>query len=675
MNWYKLLKFAGIKTFSYKLPDDLRERMYDFYMFSVLPRTDDIYAQDALKQVEDVLKTDLKNHLLNVVFFAVVAELRHVFDRNKIDELIYVMKQKQPDGTDNSKYIPFLETYHNNYKSLITERGRLSKEDIKQIQQNYSKYGNMSLEYLFSLKATDNAMKETDTDPEQVMKLASELFYSSMRVNWQVDYGGSIWARVADSWSKLKNAKMMNELMVYMDHVYDLQHNTNTIFNKMSSYYHYDNGPGCQWLTNALDHKAQIQSPYELLAYVSRPMRKLAPYILHQHYGADKPVAVQDFYSSDLSSNLKETWKKWLLYDPKSFNRMPYELKTRLFSATELADIVEIYLKDALHSFYMFAAYVPDELKKIFWGNKSTQELIDIFKPSLEAQPTYMTDVWTLEHTGIYNPMKLFSLQELKNMWVNYFSRRNLNYPTIRYYKTMPENLKKMLSEKEKQEIILWHIRELWSNIAQTQVDRASLRMWDYFSPDIKNKILENYAHVLEKIVRTAAYQKIVNDDKDIVQNCNVLNENIKCYIVADEIFKILKNLTDTNTRSEYWNRVPIYAIRAIYDKNSQFVVHSFMEMIDYAAKSSMDYFLSSYLHKVINLFMTSKDTNKIYNYIALKKKQQGAKAEVQQTSQEPKSQMSVQNIPTLEQKENIPINTLIVPPNQVSEQPYELSL
>lgn len=83
------------------------------------------------------------------------------------------------------------------------------------------------------------------------MKMASNSF---TKMDWQNKYGGKSWANIADGWLKLYNAKSNDDIKIYIDHIYDLQHNTNTVFNKLESYY---KEGGYFWIKGALDLKAE----------------------------------------------------------------------------------------------------------------------------------------------------------------------------------------------------------------------------------------------------------------------------------------------------------------------------------------------------------------------------------------------------------------------------------
>ena len=85
------------------------------------------------------------------------------------------------------------------------------------------------------------------------MKLMEELF---LNADWESGYGGKAWADICKGWTRLYNAHSDGDLIVAIDHIYDLQHNSDTVFNKVQSY---EINRRYDWLKNALNLKAGDQ--------------------------------------------------------------------------------------------------------------------------------------------------------------------------------------------------------------------------------------------------------------------------------------------------------------------------------------------------------------------------------------------------------------------------------
>jgi len=81
-------------------------------------------------------------------------------------------------------------------------------------------------------------------------------------------YGGKAWAGIAAGWISLYESQGdRGKNIASIDHVFDLQHNTGSVFNKLKSYY--KDKTRYKWLEYALDKKRDAVSLYELLPYVS----------------------------------------------------------------------------------------------------------------------------------------------------------------------------------------------------------------------------------------------------------------------------------------------------------------------------------------------------------------------------------------------------------------------
>ena len=76
----------------------------------------------------------------------------------------------------------------------------------------------------------------------------------------------------------------MPDKMVAIDHVYDLQHNNDTVFDKVQEYYNADKG-GYRWLKNALDDKARIKEPHVYLDKTSPQLYRPLAYAFKELYG------------------------------------------------------------------------------------------------------------------------------------------------------------------------------------------------------------------------------------------------------------------------------------------------------------------------------------------------------------------------------------------------------
>lgn len=282
MNFYKICQ---INTIQYSLPKDKRQRLYDFYMMSLLPNN---YQNEKLdwifKETKEELVKELKQHLLNAVFVSISAEIRHfanidAMDENFIDDIhkigqnfteeIFNFLRNQNYNTDE---INFLQIYNNRV-------GRRAIKNIPQTRDRYRKPDKFKkIDYFDSYQNIKQLIKETNIDDKEFVELARDVF---LDLPWNENYGGKAWAEIADSWIKLYESNNMNKDIVYIDHIYDLQHNNDTVFNKLKEYQKTD----FEWILDALDHKASITSPEELYEHCSPTMKRIARYALKDAFG------------------------------------------------------------------------------------------------------------------------------------------------------------------------------------------------------------------------------------------------------------------------------------------------------------------------------------------------------------------------------------------------------
>ncbi len=227
-------------SFIYKLPEDKAQQLFDFYMLSALPKfTDDESIDAAIEHTQDKLLKPLKKELLDAVFYSVASELRHYLD-----------KGSRSDGRDII-----------DYAKLGTEAKRMFNEYMAESPDSRQE----------SFEVADRIAGD---DRETFIKMADALYREG---DWSHNYGGDAWANITDGWLKLHAAEHPRDLSIWIDHVYDLQHNTDVVFNKVKSY---ARSGGFDWIKRALDLKFKIKSPYELWPRVSTKMRRLAGFAL-----------------------------------------------------------------------------------------------------------------------------------------------------------------------------------------------------------------------------------------------------------------------------------------------------------------------------------------------------------------------------------------------------------
>lgn len=329
MRFKTFLEVYG-SSFNYKVPSDKETLLYDFYMIynlsgisdsltdkvgkmrrsglDVPPGADkwskggdpDTTPEDkidyTIKEVRSKILPKLKQDLLEAVFFSICAESRHIFDNNSPQRVLQVVEDKF--GAEGKDLVRRYSKYY--FQQQNSHIAALSRpiNDIPSRQVNKDKDQDA---YVQSFKAATKAtgsdiVDKFTTNEEQAkfVKIFQYLFFAtddesisnyrknksigksakpSTQAAWSSMYGGLPWADIARGWLELLRANTENQMMVQIDHVYDLQHNTSTVFNKLNSY---AKSGGHGWVKNALDFKAHIKEPHELVKRVSPAMRKLS---------------------------------------------------------------------------------------------------------------------------------------------------------------------------------------------------------------------------------------------------------------------------------------------------------------------------------------------------------------------------------------------------------------
>jgi len=331
MRFKTFLEVYG-SSFNYKVPSDKETLLYDFYMVynlsgisdsltdrvgkmrrsgADIPPGADKWSQGGepettpedkidytIKEVRSKILPKLKQDLLEAVFFSICAESRHIFDNNTPQKVLQVVEDKfGPEGKDlvrrYSKYY-----YQQSTVSLANLARPINDVPSRQVSPSVDQDSYVK-SFKGAMKATGSDLADkftTNEEQAKFVKIFQYLFFAadddeisayrkarsagggyaskpSTQTAWNSSYGGLPWADICRGWLELLNAKTENQMMVQIDHVYDLQHNTSTVFNKLNSYV---KSGGHGWVKKALDFKAHIKEPHELVKRVSPAMRKLA---------------------------------------------------------------------------------------------------------------------------------------------------------------------------------------------------------------------------------------------------------------------------------------------------------------------------------------------------------------------------------------------------------------
>jgi hypothetical protein len=253
----------------------------------------------AIEEVKKNLVNSLQRQLLREVGQSILRELRHWFEHTDFANFLMHGSKKGPHGDpkDNQSDCDVGVSKDGNTFTRVIDIRNPSPQCLKDLSKR-SNIPEKDIETLFFLyKGMDSEDFNVDRLPLMNLQLAKLAKRAFTNTNWHHEYGGEAWANIVDGWIMLNNAKSYPEKMTAIDHVYDLEHNTGSVLNKHPEYVymkdvfkqHQPYGDKVPEFPNnlkrVLDHKASVTSPYEMIAYVSPAMKKLALAALRQKTG------------------------------------------------------------------------------------------------------------------------------------------------------------------------------------------------------------------------------------------------------------------------------------------------------------------------------------------------------------------------------------------------------
>lgn len=250
-----------IESITYDLPASKDRLMFDFYGLAFISAIDLDEAMisrsglaDDIKYAEDVLLPALKTDMLNAVFFSVCAEARHIFD-NRQDWSNF----SEPEQA-------FWRDYGKRMKLGSTSNLPASQRERVPIDKSVS---GSSSSYDWSYKMVMKTIAKLGITKTAFMNYCENAFRNG---NWSTSYGGRRWGDICAGWLHLASAETVDKMYMYIDHVWDLQHNTGTVFNKVQEY---SRSGTHDWIKKALDFKAQVKDIRSLAPNMTSKMKKL----------------------------------------------------------------------------------------------------------------------------------------------------------------------------------------------------------------------------------------------------------------------------------------------------------------------------------------------------------------------------------------------------------------
>jgi len=265
----------------YKAPKDKEKQLYDFYALSLvnpeLIKNENIGLSMAFEEARETISNFLIKEFKQVVLFSLASEFRHVGGLIPIS----VLKEAQNLLEDVIKNFPkFFEKY------LKYMPGKVSFK----IKGNEVELKNFNYKIIWKRKDSYKAILKTKYPPKKLTEIFKYSFMMISNILETTVYGSKPWVNIAKAWNKLFKVKNLGDKIVLIDHIYDLQHNTDTIFTKIKEY---SKDGGYVWLKNALDFKKNITNPFELYNVMSAGLKGPFAYYMKQSSG----ITLQKFKS------------------------------------------------------------------------------------------------------------------------------------------------------------------------------------------------------------------------------------------------------------------------------------------------------------------------------------------------------------------------------------------
>lgn len=294
--WFESNRFLTeiFGRFNYQFPDNKSQQMADFYVLTMLlgrssfdlardknlakgdniasygkafsPTPEQFSEEDKidhlLQEVAGILIPKLKKQLLKEVMFSIVAELRHVMDINDPYKMLDITREKM-----GPEYAEILRKFCGNITKLSDDKMKpfLNPKRKKDTRETGEYSGEAYVQAY-------QAALRTEAAPEHLANLAKFLF-GNPKIHWRHAFGGEAWADISDAWMQLHRAHNLKDIIVYIDHVYDIQHNSGSVLDKHASYR--DENNRYEWIQQLLDKKASMNNPLELYSKVSPAMKPL----------------------------------------------------------------------------------------------------------------------------------------------------------------------------------------------------------------------------------------------------------------------------------------------------------------------------------------------------------------------------------------------------------------
>lgn len=390
------LNESVLSGFHYVPPKDPEQRMMDFYFVSGYIFRDSVEKYPGKDEEKENMNFEVSNmfvalqkHLIDVVRFSLACEFRHLLDGivQRPKSVLLAMSPEQKEFVyEYSLYMQAKKGPLDN--PLIPSRDSGLDRPIFRIEKKENE--KIRRKSYTMLRKAQKKLGLSDADLGAIFAIV----FDSNIAQWNSGYGGDKWKAIAIGWTRLVNAKNTNDRMVMIDHVYDLQHNTNTVFNKLSSYI--KNG-GYSWVLKALDWKKEHRSANAFLQRISPQWRSV--------WTSFKG------YEGETEEGTLAQAEKWKKDAKKIFKKNSFIVKKDIFKQLPLAVGVsdEKELKQLGTILKYFGLSTMKELEKAFNIYKDSRYVIaHIYKDNNDL---LIADAETVSKGNAYSLQSAVSMQ------------------------------------------------------------------------------------------------------------------------------------------------------------------------------------------------------------------------------------------------------------------------
>lgn len=284
------LKEGFVSSFQYNPPADPEKLLYDFYFLvgyaspGKFSREEDQYA--IAKVIEDCVD-HLQKHMISALKFALAAEFRHYRSASELSSHDVFKKELAKMSPEMQKFIFKYErelTYLQKSEdiAILDPRVRsvnkqLAQDPFLKGEQENPGGSSRTSHYVIAYRAILAAQKSTNTSEYELSLIFSYIFD---KMRWHGGYGGKAWANIADAYRKLRASTTLQDKIIWIDHAYDLQHNTDTVFNKLKTLYSKEGS--FTWIARALDWKRDQTDLRKFYYKVSEGLRPLVGFVAYR---------------------------------------------------------------------------------------------------------------------------------------------------------------------------------------------------------------------------------------------------------------------------------------------------------------------------------------------------------------------------------------------------------